>query len=253
VRRSAHTLTRLAIIGGLLTPFIASVPASADVSQCAPITIDGQEAACLALSSTPITDSDGDPGLQVSFTLAVSGRQPVTQSQTVVIPVFGNAKNFCSPMGVVAHPFWFQGGQGPSDAFVYGIGHVSSPACFGTFGLAMSPNAEADVTPPALSTHDQVVSVPYHVPQICLTTSPNACVGPYDGSIDETVPVPTVDSPPGASIGYPVQLCILGASSAYPFWFQMESDGTGLVPDGYYDASACLPYVPVGTPNPVGI
>lgn len=270
-RLAACLLSTAALLG----PIIPAASAQADVNQCAPLTIDGQEAACLALSSTPETDPDGNPGLQVTFTVQVLGVQPVTRTQDFFVPlttieglpavieglpaqveseieaeVAAEEQTVC-PQGRLAQP-WFTGGPGYSPSFIYGFGSNDSYTCFGEAGLAISAVPPASVTPPGVSTTPHVVNVPYHVPQVCVTTSPGMCIGPYDGTLSESVPVPSVSSPPSASLGAPTQICILTGPTSSPgtppFEVPVKPRSDGAYDIGYYDDSACLPYIPVGVP-----
>jgi len=247
-RLAACLLSTAALLG----PIIPAASARADVSQCAPLTIDGQEAACITTSSTQVTDSDGNPGLQISITLTVYGQRPVTQTQQVTVPLSDVP---CASAGRVAVP-WPVSGQGDPNAFIYGYGSAFDGWCWGEYGLAIGgEHYPAGVTTPGVSTPTQVVNVPYHVPQICLTTSPGTCVGPYDGTISESVPVPTITSPPSATLGTPTQICLLSPPGSLnpdgsypPFRVPLNPDADGTYQVGTYVDSQCLLYIPFGVP-----
>jgi len=245
-RLAACVLSTAALLG----PILPATSAHADVSQCAPLTIDGQEAACLALSSKSATDADGNPGLEVSFTLAVFGLQPVTQVSDFFVPLSTiNAleSNVCTANNMAA---WSYGGTvGYPDANVTGVGMISPDRCLGVFGLALA-SVPASVSPPDVSLASTQISEPYHVPQLCLTTSPGVCVGPYDGTITQSVPTPSVTWP-HVTPGFTTRLCPLvptPLNSAVPWFYTLPgAESTGSA----YDGSLCVPVqLPVGIPNP---
>jgi len=242
----------------LLGPAVSPISAHADVTQCAPITIGGEVAGCLSVSAIPSLQPNGDPVLEIAVTLQVYGQQPATRSETAVVPIAeteGDVPIPCTAAGKQAT----RSGEWGDFGRVYGIGYVHDPfgtfECDGLVGLTIVPGGggqAASVTPPTITTTTaQPLAEPYNVPQICLTTTPGACVGPFDGTISPEVPEPSVTAP-GASQGDPTQLC-LGVTGAGT-WIPFTMFSGPFYPDvdvwGYYDGQNCLPYVPVGLPAP---
>jgi hypothetical protein len=109
----------------------------------------------------------------------------------------------------------------------------------------------ASINPPTVtSTPTTPITQPYDVPQICITSNPGACAGPFNGEIAPEIPVPGA-TPPGVNQGDPTQLCIgvAGTGTNIPFWlFSQPVNGADVW--GYYDGTNCAPYIPLGLPAP---
>jgi hypothetical protein len=253
--------TALVLIGAAITP----AAAQADVNQCAPITIGGQFAACITVVSQVVPQSNGDLELDVAATLNVYGQQPTSVTRTATVPlslVVGTATSSCHANGQI-----LVGSTSGWGGHEYGLGVRRAPGdpttneCYGLLGLTIAnydPGQTVSFSTPSVSlTSQQPINQPYDVPEICLTTTPGACLGPFDGTISPSLPNPTID-PGGVNPGDPTKLCLGAqpdptAGSGYAFYIEDHAIGlysTGEPVYGYFDDSRCIDYVPVGIPHP---
>jgi len=157
---------------------------------------------------------NGDEEIDATVTVQLAGQEPVTQTVPITLPI-GVIPTPCTVQGEFGMPksgnpdaYGYGGGW-----FTFGVGLQDSDGCEGLVGVVWEMGGRpASVTPPTVGSGTPLGSVPYHVPQICLTTI-GTCIGPYDGSITPVVPLvtpPTIDpgseedcvgpfSPPSAS------------------------------------------------------
>jgi hypothetical protein len=256
-RLAARSLaTVLTLAAGLL-----AAPAFAEIGACAPVTIDGQAAACVTTDSQIIQQPNGDLELDVTATLNVFGQQPASLTRSVSVPlssVDGTVSSVCRANGQV-----MVGETTGDGGYEYGIGvfrQAGDTTCYGILGLTISnyyTGRTVSVSPPSISVGTtQPITEPYHIPQICLVTTPGACVGPDDGVVSPTLPNPEVN-PGGVDPGDPTMLCLgaqpdSNADSGYAFYLADHDLGlaTQEAVYGYFDDSHCVDYVPVGIPRP---
>jgi len=240
--RVAACFASAALIGPTVAP-----AAHADVNQCAPITIDDQQVACVALSAMPVTEPNGDPGVLVTLTVTVAGESPITKSESATVPVsdvvstVGSAvSHYCVANGEQVYPY-YQDSNSFKEAHEFGIGTTDPnyPGwCFGLVGLTLT-DFQPSATPPSVSVGSvQPASEPYHVPKVCITTSPSACIGPYDGVLSPSIPMPGV-TPPTVS-GDNSGICLAGppgAANPYTPFVLYGSEGNNT---GNYDDTRCF-------------
>jgi len=160
--RLRSLLSVVAVATALLS---SSTPAGAATTQCAPITIDGVDAACVTVD---VTQTQTPSGLTTTVTVEVSvdgqSLPPVVVPVTVPIPAIA--------------PCVFVGGAG--DSFFYvSLGIEVNGVCTGA-----TVSLNNDIPGVVM----QQIDVPYRVPQICVTVTDN-CVGPVSGTV--AVPVPS--------------------------------------------------------------
>lgn len=254
--------------GALVGPAIVSTSAHADVSECAPITIDDQAIGCIELAGQPTQQPNGDPGLDVTLSVQIYGQQPMNRSVSAVLPVAEaqqqvqqQVQNLCRASG--------QRLQSENElSFItyghtYGVGvvrqdGVGASYCAGVLGLTVVDGRDpqpVSVSPPGVTTTPiQPVTIPYHVPKVCVTTAPGLCLGPIDGTLSPTVPEPGIQQPT-VDPGTATQFC-LGGPYTDP---DVGNSAFRLYPDpfptsptvyGFYDDRNCTPYVPLGVPPP---
>jgi hypothetical protein len=190
-------VTATALFPGLMFAVLQPIVASADVTQCMPVTVDGAPAACVSVSTTQQPLPNGDEEIDATVTVQVAGQEPVTQFVPLTLPT-GVVPQPCTVSGQLAYPK-----SGQPDAYGYAVGWISfgiglrdSRGCEGLIGVTGEFGGRPlTVTPPTVGTGTPLGTIPYHVPQICLMTT-GSCVGPFDGSITPIVPVvspPTID------------------------------------------------------------
>jgi hypothetical protein len=184
----------------LATSVVATAaPSEAATTACVPVTIDGVDVACVTLDVS-VNQQPSSTTVTTTAIVTVDGQQlpPIVVPVTAPIPsiapcVFANAASW----------------PGVSDPLFYLTIGVSIASHCNGFAVGIDnviPNVGVGST-----------NVPYHVPQICLTTT-NTCVGGSDG----TLAIPT----PGISGSE--QLCV------------------GEVTDGTVSSTiACVPILPL--------
>ena len=213
----ARLASRLIPALALLGPSAMTTCAQADVNECAPVTIDGQNALCVSTTTSTTSTPDGDQTVTLTVTLAVVGQLPVTVPITETLPIselpcVADGQPVFEPEDEAIFPPY------PPSGRVYGVGVRDHSGyfpgrCDGVVGLTIqSFGPQSQVVPPTVGTAPWTpVSQPYHVPQVCVTTGPGACVGPLDGTLSPSLLQPTL-KPPSLSPGSNSRYC-LDASS----------------------------------------
>lgn len=162
-------LPAIAVAVGLLS---APTAALAATTACVPVTIDGVDVACVSVDFTQVQQPSGETTTTATLTVTVDGQT----LPPVVIPVTVPSVTVCEATGVTTIP-----GQ-PDYFFFVNVGVKVNGVCT---GVAVALNN----TIPSVGT--TTVTVPYHVPEICVTTT-GTCVGPFDRSIPVQVPTGVV-------------------------------------------------------------
>jgi hypothetical protein len=203
----------VATSASLVLTFSASPAAHAETA-CTPISIDGVRAACVTLTITDNGDGKSQTGpvssygrqYTVDVAVSVDGSEvedlpvPVTSPDpTLCAFAFNDSEGMSGVFIGVQTPYVVAGGSLPQDRA--GLGAECTGAAIEHYQDVEQPTVvPPTITPPTVGE----TPVPYHVPQICLTTT-GTCVGPEDGSLPEpTVGPPTVSLPsvskPGADV-----------------------------------------------------
>lgn len=227
--KSSHvTITSLA--SGLAFAFLPPTGASADVTQCVPITVSGVSVACVSVSATQQPLPNGDEEVDATVTVQLDGQAPITQTVPVTLPL-SVVPQVCTVSGQRAYPksgqpdaYGYTGG-----GFFFGIGLQDSRGCQGLFGVVEEDGgAPSNNTLPTVGLGTPLGTIPVDIPQICLTTT-GTCVGPYDGSITPVLPVVT---PPTIDTGSR-ELCFGSFSASQPGDYTYDDSLCEVVPVGH--------------------
>jgi hypothetical protein len=177
---------------------LASAPALGDVGVCAPITIDGTPAACLSVDATTSQLPDGSRQLTISASIMV-GSTTVAQTVPVILPGVSPPQPCVLTDGTQISPVSDPDKLGD---LVLGVGTDDQYGRCQGIGLIVAAATAGDTSVPTvtLGMGTPLGTVPYHIPQVCLTTS-GTCVGPFDGTVTPEVPEPTISGSPGLTPG----------------------------------------------------
>jgi hypothetical protein len=177
----------------LCTTGPAAPAAVADPATCVPLTIDGTSVACVSQSVSSTDTADSWTHTTVTAALQLYGLPAISRQQTVDSPYVPKSCSW-SPQDPTPYADWFtepvllSTGVAVYDKPPFVNGDVNREAsCIGVALVVFGPAPV--VTPPGVGPTQ--FKQPYHVPEVCLTTT---CVGPYDGVIDQTVPFVTTPS-----------------------------------------------------------
>ena len=194
-RVASYMLAAAALLGAT----IPAASAYADVDACVPLTLDGAQVACIAVSESSTPTSDGGQDNAVTAGFQIYGQAPVSKTEVVHTPYLPTTCSWGSGTPVSSNdgaqrwftdPVIFSQDYGVWNQRPYSPGSSCSGVAIVVLGQLPT------VSPPTVGTQPTtIIDQPYHIPQACLTTT-NTCVGPFDGVIQESVPVTVVTTPP---------------------------------------------------------
>lgn len=204
-RRVASTFI---LAAALFSPTISAASAHADVGGCVPITVDGAQVACVSVSESSTPTADGGQDNAVTAGLQLYGQAPVSRTEVVHTPYLPTTCSWgTSPVSNTddaerwfADPVLYSQDYGVWNKPPYSPGSSCDGVAIVVLGQVPTVAVPTVGTQPTT-----VIYQPYHIPQVCLTAT-NTCEGPFDGVIQESVPVPVVSGP--SIIQGTVQICL---------------------------------------------